>query len=176
MKNLNSAESLYIQLLQENISRMNQNSMQCKTWCIALIAGVLAVVATTQNENLIFIGIAITLGAYVLDCSYLRLEKNFRRFEKRFIDALKDDSPNEQLINTFLFDFEKDKLTAKRTKWITRKPYEGAPVVKANRLHWRDAIFSWSTSLIYLVILGILVGLYYILRTPAVQCCSCCSQ
>lgn len=163
MKDLNSAESLYIQLLQENITRMNQNSMQCKTWCIALIAGILAVVATTQNEKLIFIGMAIILGAYVLDCSYLRLEKNFRCFEKRLIDELKKEIPDEKMVDQYLFDFKKDKLTTKHTKWLTRKEYDGAPIVKANRLHWRDAIFSWSTIVVYAAVFLILVGLYIII-------------
>lgn len=163
MKNLNSAESLYIQLLQENITRMNQNSMQCKTWCIALIAGILAVVATTQNENLIFIGMAIILGAYVLDCSYLRLEKNFRCFEKRLIDELKKETPDEKMVDQYLFDFKKDELTTKHTKWLTRKRYDGAPDVYANRLHWRDALFSWSTIVVYFTILVTLIGLFFII-------------
>lgn len=115
-------ENLYIQLLQENITRMNQNSMQCKTWCIALIAGILAVVATTQNENLIFIGIAITLGAYVLDCSYLRLEKNFRCFERRLIDELKKETPNEKIVEQYLFDFEKDELKTKKRNVLQESP------------------------------------------------------
>ena len=163
MKDLKQKESLYIQLLQENITRMNQNSMQCKTWCIALIAGILAVVATTQNANLLFIAIAIVLGSYILDSSYLRLEKNFRCFEKRLIDELKKETPDDKLVNQYLFDFKKDKLTTKHTQWLIRKEYEGAPTVKANRLHWRDALFSWSTIVVYIVILLTLIGLYFVL-------------
>ena len=30
-------ERLYLQFLQNNIARMNANSVQAKTWCIAIV-------------------------------------------------------------------------------------------------------------------------------------------
>lgn len=172
MRDLNSAEVLYIQLLQENISRMNQNCMQCKTWCIAIVTGILAVVATTQKIELIFAGMLVTLGAYLLDASYLRLEKNFRCFEKRLVDLIK---ASEETNDDYLFDFDKDKLTTKRTRFLTRKEYENAPDVPANSLHWRDSIFSWSTMLVYGAIEVLLLCVYLILHTPVAPCCCCCA-
>lgn len=172
MRDLNSAEVLYIQLLQENISRMNQNCMQCKTWCIAIVTGILAVVATTQKIELIFAGMIVTLGAYLLDASYLRLEKNFRCFEKRLVDLIKT---SEETNDDYLFDFDKDKLTTKRTRFLTRKEYGNAPDVPANSLHWRDSIFSWSTMLVYGAIEVLLLFVYLILHTPVAPCCCCCA-
>lgn len=176
MKELSSTGNLYIQLLQENISRMNQNCMQCKTWCVALVTGILTVVATTQKTDLLFIGMAITLGAYLLDASYLRLEKNFRCFEKRLVDELKKgNEADDKSIEKYLFDFEKDKLETKRTRFLSRKDYQGTPNVPANRLHWRDAFFSWSTLPVYVGIEGILI-VAYLLIPPAIMqcCCHCC--
>jgi len=175
MKELNSTENLYIPILQENITRMNQNSMQCKTWCVALVAGLFAVVATTGKAELLFLGMAITLGAYILDVSYLREEKNFRCLEKRLVDELKKgDNANGELIGQYLFDFNKKKLMTKRTRFITRVDYKGAPDIKANCQHWRDALFSWSTLPVYIVILTVIVSMYIVLHEPAIVCCCSC--
>lgn len=172
---LNQAQNLFIQILQDNITRMNQNSMQCKTWCVALVTGIFAVVATTDKMELLFLGMAITIGAYILDVSYLRLEKNFRCFEKRLIDELKKDANvNEELLKQYLFDFNKKKLITKKTRFLTREDYDGAPDVKANCLHWRDALFSWSTLPVYGGILIIILIMYFVLRAQEVECCCCC--
>lgn len=150
MKDLNQTEILYIQLLQENISRMNQNCIQCKTWCVALIAGILAVVATASKPILLLIGCLIAIGAYFLDCFYLKLEKNFRCFEKRLTDELKKDKPNQALIDTYVFDFKRNDLKVSKTSFPKREPIPNAPLVYAEKQNWRDALVSHSTYPIYL--------------------------
>ena len=171
---INQSQNLFIQILQDNITRMNQNSMQCKTWCVALVTGIFAVVATTDITELLFLGLAITLGAYILDASYLRLEKNFRCFEKRLVEELKRENKDNNLINDYLFEFDKDKLKIDKTTFFKRKMIEGAEQVFANRQNWRDALFSWSTLPVYGVILGVIIVMCLFLRVPIVECCCCC--
>lgn len=163
MKDLSQTEILYIQLLQENISRMNQNCMQCKTWCVALIAGVLAVVATTSNPILLLVGCLIVVGAYFLDCFYLKLEKNFRCFEKRLIDEFKKDEPNQKLIDSYIFDFNRKNLKVSKTSFPKRKPIPDA-LVFAEKQNWRDALVSHSTYPVYIVLFVALVLIYIFLK------------
>ena len=46
---------LYLQFLQNNIARMNTNSAQAKTWCITIVAALLAIFADTKNSLFLFI-------------------------------------------------------------------------------------------------------------------------
>ena len=41
-------ERLYLQFLQDNIARMNNNSAQAKGWCIAVVAALLAIFSETH--------------------------------------------------------------------------------------------------------------------------------
>ncbi len=171
---INQSQNLFIQILQDNITRMNQNSMQCKTWCVALVTGIFAVVATTDITELLFLGLAITLGAYILDASYLRLEKNFRCFEKRLIIELKKETVDDNVINNYLFDFDKYKLKTDKTTFFKREKIDGAEQVFANCQNWRDALFSWSTLPVYGVILIVIIVMNFVLRAPIIECCCCC--
>lgn len=168
MRNLNPTESLYIQLLQDNISRMNQNSMQCKTWCVALIAGILAVVATASKPILLLVGCLIVIGAYFLDCFYLKLEKNFRCFEKRLIDEIKKDNPNQKMIDSYVFDFNRKDLKVFKTSFPKRKPISNAPLVFAEKQNWRDALVSHSTYPVYLVLFVAQMLIFIVLKCAAI--------
>lgn len=148
-------ERLFIQVLQDNIARMNNNSIQCKTWCIALDAAILAMIANGSNCVLILVAIGITIGFYFLDCSYLRLEKNFRCFEKRFVETIQKKKSTRKL----LFDYNDKTLEIRKTNWM-RKPTKTREMVIAKGQNWRDALLSWSTLTVYL---GILFSLLLIL-------------
>lgn len=68
----------HIDLVEAQILRMSENSKQMKTWCFALVTGVVGIYVQTNNWRFLWIGfIAIFLFAW-LDAYYLLLEQKFR--------------------------------------------------------------------------------------------------
>lgn len=68
----------HIDLIETQILRMSENSKQMKTWCIALISGVVGVYMQTGNWAILWIGIAITILFAWMDAYYLLIERQFR--------------------------------------------------------------------------------------------------
>lgn len=70
-------ERMYLQFLQNNIARMNTNSVQSKGWCIAIVAALLAIFAQTNNELFIWICLIPVILFCILDALYLQQEHKF---------------------------------------------------------------------------------------------------
>lgn len=70
-------DRLYLQFLQNNISRMNTNSTQVKTWCMAIVAALLAIFAETKNCLFLLICFIPVILFCILDAQYLQQEHKF---------------------------------------------------------------------------------------------------
>jgi hypothetical protein len=68
----------HIDLVEAQILRMSENSKQMKTWCFALITGIIGIYVQTCNQNFLWIGIITILLFAWLDAYYLLLERKFR--------------------------------------------------------------------------------------------------
>lgn len=68
----------HLEFIQEIITRMNQNSFQLKGWMIAIVSGLLALYANSNNDIYIWIAIAPTTMLWLLDTYYLQQERKFR--------------------------------------------------------------------------------------------------
>lgn len=67
----------YITVLQGIINRMASNSASCKNWCVALVSGILVIIANKGQPNFAWIAV-IPIGLFLfLDAYYLGLEKRF---------------------------------------------------------------------------------------------------
>ena len=146
----------YVNLLQENITRMANNSANCKNWLSAIIAGVFTVVFTKDANyipELLTIIKIITLLFYFLDCLYLGLERNFIAAEKEFIKLCRANNPNTDDIKKMLMSFSKTINIEELTPNVCSE--------KARHL-WKQlkqtfrAMFSWSTTPFYGTLLLVL--------------------
>lgn len=74
----------HLEFIQSNISRMNQCSFQMKGWAITIVSALLAIFASSIDDNgdgniaFVFIAIAPTLLFWLLDSYYLQQERKFR--------------------------------------------------------------------------------------------------
>lgn len=68
----------HIDLVESQILRMSENSKQMKTWCFALITGIIGIYVQTCNHNFLWIGVITILLFAWLDAYYLLLERKFR--------------------------------------------------------------------------------------------------
>ena len=80
-------ERLYLQFLQNNIARMNTNSVQAKTWCITIVTALLAIFADTKNSLFLLICITPIIMFCILDALYLQQE---HKFVDMYNDFVKD--------------------------------------------------------------------------------------
>lgn len=125
-------ERLYLQFLQNNIARMNTNSVQVKTWCIAIVAALLAIYSETKNDLFLLICIVPVVLFCILDALYLQQEHKFVAMYNEYI------TNNAQNPNVF-------KMPMKNYE----KSFGG----------FLKALKSWSILLVYPVLLVVLIGI-----------------
>ena len=82
----------HLEINQNIIMRMAENSRSCKVWCITLVAAVLVLVARTGEANHALIALGPTVLFYVLDSYYLALERGFRQSFGSFVHRLHEGS------------------------------------------------------------------------------------
>jgi hypothetical protein len=80
----------YLGVLQSVISRMASNSANCKTWCVTVVTGTIALVAGKDKPYYIWIAAFPTVLFLFLDAYYLGLERCFRRIYNQFVNNLHD--------------------------------------------------------------------------------------
>lgn len=74
----------HLEFLQATISRMNNSSLQVKSWCIAIVAAIMAVFATRQTPDgcsdirILAVAVLPILAFWFLDSYFLTLEKDLR--------------------------------------------------------------------------------------------------
>ena len=85
-------ERLYLQFIQNNISRMNTNSSQVKGWCIAIVAALLAIYADKNNPLFIWFCFFPIIMFCFLDAFYLQQEHKFRRIYDDYVEG-KENKP-----------------------------------------------------------------------------------
>ena len=86
----------HLEMNQNIIMRMAENSRSCKVWCVTLVAAVLVLVARTGDANHALIALGPSLLFFVLDSYYLSLEQGFRDLFQRFAHDLRDGKVTSQ--------------------------------------------------------------------------------
>jgi hypothetical protein len=80
----------HLNMLQGIITRLAGNSAQCKTWCITIVAAVVAFAGALKNEKIVALAI-IPLAIFgFLDAAYLANEKAYRDLYNRLAAKIRD--------------------------------------------------------------------------------------
>lgn len=144
-------KNLFLTFLNDNIGRMNANSMNCKTLMAALNAGLLAACATSTKSEILWIAIGLTVLLYFLDCYYLMLEKNFRDLESNLVRQT-----DEKEIPRLLFNFD------------TKEVFGSKRILK----NFCKSLYSPSTLWIYLpVVVAMIITICILSSTCNCPCC-----
>lgn len=83
-----SAVQKHLEIMQEVINRMAENSRSCKVWCVTLVAATLVLVARTGEPQHALIALVPTLLFLFLDSYYLALERAFIGSQNAFVRKL----------------------------------------------------------------------------------------
>lgn len=86
----NDDARLYLQMMQENITRMATNSANAKAWTVAIVSAMLAIGCKIDDLNCWLLLAVIPIGIlWFMDAYYLRLERALRNREQYFINILR---------------------------------------------------------------------------------------
>lgn len=69
----------HLELIQEVINRMANNSFLVKGWCITLVSALLGLAAQDNDKKFIIVVLFPALMFWLLDAYFLRQERLFRR-------------------------------------------------------------------------------------------------
>ena len=128
MANYETQDLQYLQMMQENITRMAGNSANAKTWLVTIVTGFFAIGCSIKDLDwwLLLAIIPIVVFWYI-DAYYLSLERALRNREQIYINLMNSlESTGDNLIDekqNTLFDFrplfmdnDDDDLKLKKTK------------------------------------------------------------
>lgn len=85
-----AAVQAHISMLQKIISRMSNNSANCKNWTITIVTAV-AVLLINQDINIWICVIPIMLF-YLIDCYYLGLERLCIKSQQNFLHKVSENN------------------------------------------------------------------------------------
>lgn len=74
----NDEKQHHVDIIETQILRMSENSKQMKTWCIALVSGIIGIYVQTGNWFVLLIGLGVVVLFTWLDAYYLLIERKFR--------------------------------------------------------------------------------------------------
>lgn len=91
-----SAVQSYLGILQGIITRMANNSSNCKTWCITVVSAILVVIVDKKQPSYVLIALIPVLLFFFLDTYYLALERGFRDVYNDFVQKLHNNAVTTQ--------------------------------------------------------------------------------
>jgi len=127
-------DRLYLQFLQNNITRMNSNSAHAKEWCITIVVALLTVFSLIPMGIILFISSITIIIFCILDALYLQQEHKFIAI---YNDYLSSNDNKSQVYQMPMNKYEK------------------------GLLGFLKALKSWSVLLVYPVLL-VICGLLYL--------------
>src|SRR2546421_3517124 len=98
----------HLELIQNVINRMANNSFFVKGWCVTLVSVLLALASQNNNPKYVIIAFLPSIMFWILDAYFLRQERLFRKLYDR-VRAQEEDSIDFSM-NTSEF--------SKTTSWL----------------------------------------------------------
>ena len=89
MINYDTQDLQYLQMMQENITRMAGNSANAKTWLITIVTGFFAIGCSINDLDWwLLLAIIPIIVFWYIDAYYLRLERALRNREQKYINFM----------------------------------------------------------------------------------------
>ena len=102
----NDDDRLYLQMMQENITRMASNSLNAKTWMVTVVAAFLAIGCKIDDlQWWLLLALIPIIAFWYFDAFYLKLERQIRNREQLFINFMKGKETEGLTLSDLLFDF-----------------------------------------------------------------------
>lgn len=108
-----TAVQTHLQLYQNILARMANNSSSVKTWCVTVVSAILVLLIDREEESALPLAMIPVSLFFVLDVYYLSLEKRFRWSYNHFVKNLHRENGNSEIK---LFEIVSDKQKIKSIK------------------------------------------------------------
>lgn len=106
MADYEQKELQYLQMMQENITRMASNSLNAKTWMVTIVAAFLAIGCKIDDlQWWLLLALIPIIAFWFFDAFYLKLERQIRNREQLFINFMKGKETDGLTQSDLLFDF-----------------------------------------------------------------------
>lgn len=133
---MDEIKSKHIDLIQNNISRMSNNSFMLKGWAVTILAAIFVLSAKESNAVFAFIAAIPVIGFWLLDSYYLQ---NERRYRILYNYVVKNDS-DESL-----------SLTMPKAN-------------RAEKTTYLQALLSKTEMLFYILLIVIIVASFFVIK------------
>src|SRR5260370_23684193 len=80
----------HLKMVEAVITRLAGNSAQCKTWCITIVAAIVAFAGAMKDEKIAALAIIPLIIFGFLDAAYLANEKAYRDLYNRLAAKIRD--------------------------------------------------------------------------------------
>lgn len=74
----NAAAIAHLNMLQAIVARLAGNSVQCKTWCLAIVSALIGFAGAVKNDNVVAVALVPIIIFAFVDTSYLAHESAYR--------------------------------------------------------------------------------------------------
>jgi hypothetical protein len=91
-----AAVQSHLGMVQDIVTRMATNSVNCKTWCISLVSAILVIIADKGTPDYAWIALIPVFLFLILDAYYLGQERAFRDSYNHFVRSLHDGTATPQ--------------------------------------------------------------------------------
>ena len=145
-----SAGHKYLDILQDVIKRMANNSSSCKSLCITLVSAIAVVITNKVKSSYVWITLIPVVLFCFLDAYYLGLEQGFRATYNEFVGKMQNNVATTE--DLFL-------VIPKRT--IKKRPVNGSTILETKAFDpvegtW-EALRSFAVYPFYLTLLVLLL-------------------
>ena len=122
----------YLQMMQENITRMASNSTNCKTWLVTLTTGLLAIGASIETLNgWLFLTLLPIFVFWSMDAYYLKIERGLRNRERLFINIVNADKIDNTAYKEALFNLN---------PFFSPTREDNAGSVETEKIEWSESV------------------------------------
>lgn len=77
----------HLEFIQGVINRLSSNTFLFKGWSITIIVAVFTAMITTQNYDLMWLSLVVTLIFWFIDAYYLMLEQSYRKLYNKVAET-----------------------------------------------------------------------------------------
>ena len=152
-------DRLYLQMMQDNITRMAINSTNCKSWMVMLMSGFLALGCSINDLNgWIWIAIIPVIIFWYLDSYYLEMERKMRNRELDFIIKAKGKDDIEAY-NKALYNFKPLSMNS-----ISHEQEIQGFVITNNRWYTSSIIPLYGGTIMIIIVLTVIINFDSILK------------
>ena len=150
---------VYLQMMQDNITRMAINSTNCKSWMVMLMSGFLALGCSINDLNgWIWIAIIPVIIFWYLDSYYLEMERKMRNRELDFIIKAKGKDDIEAY-NKALYNFKPLSMNS-----ISHEQEIQGFVITNNRWYTSSIIPLYGGTIMIIIVLTVIINFDSILK------------